>query len=163
VVNMRDLGSPVHAKAFFRSMFRHFPDQTKFLMVRDGGIPVGGAVCCFFKDTMMVPWASSLRSAFSKCPNNLLYWEAIKYGCKHGLKRFDFGRSSKDSNTYRFKAQWGARPVQLYWVYYSQSSKPMPAPSLDTQNYSLIAEAWKKLPVPFTRLIGPQIRKYISI
>ena len=58
---------------------------------------------------MIVPWASSLREYFSLCPNNLLYWEMIRWGCKNGYQRFDFGRSSPDSGTYRFKKQWGAK------------------------------------------------------
>jgi hypothetical protein len=48
---------------------------------------------------MTVPWASSLREFFSLCPNNLLYWEMIRWGCENGYQRFDFGRSSPNSGT----------------------------------------------------------------
>ena len=79
--NMRDLGSPVHHRAFFAHIFAEFGTQARLVMVSDGRRAVGGLVALFFKDTIVVPWASSLRQYFPKCPNNLLYWEAIQYGC----------------------------------------------------------------------------------
>jgi FemAB-related protein (PEP-CTERM system-associated) len=161
-VNMRDLGSPVHSKGFFRQIFRYFGDKTKCLILRDGRTPVGGAVCFVYKNTLMVPWSSSRRDYFSKRPNHLLFWEAMQYGCNYGLKLFDFGRSSKDSGTYIFKAQWGAQPVQLHWVYYSRQRLPMSVPSIDSQQHSFVTEVWKTLPVAVTRVVGPWIRKHIS-
>jgi len=60
-----------------------------------------------FRDALIVLWASSYREYFSLCPNNLLYWEMIRWGCEQGYRRFDFGRSSPQSGTYHFKKQWG--------------------------------------------------------
>ena len=105
---MRDLGSPVHSPDFFDAIFDEFNDCAKIMLVRKDEGVIGGAVCLFFKGSMIVPWASSLREYFSLRPNNLLYWEMIRWGCKNGYQRFDFGRSSPDSGTYRFKKQWGA-------------------------------------------------------
>src|SRR5262249_35899020 len=64
-VNMRDLGSPVHSRAFFRWMLDELPGTARILLVRDrDGRAVGAAVCLFFRDTIMVPWVSSPREAF---------------------------------------------------------------------------------------------------
>ena len=39
----------------------------------------------------------------------LLYWEVLKLAIDRHYRVFDFGRSSRDSGTFRFKQQWGAQ------------------------------------------------------
>src|SRR5439155_8034263 len=72
--NMRDLGSPVHSRQFFAAILDEFAESAKLMLVRKGNQTIGGAVCLSFRDTLLVPWASSQRAYFSLCPNNLLYW-----------------------------------------------------------------------------------------
>jgi serine/alanine adding enzyme len=160
--NMRDLGSPVHHRAFFAQILAEFGAQARLILVCDGQRAVGGLVALFFKDTIAVPWASSLRQYFPKCPNNLLYWEAIQYGCAHGCRRFDFGRSSVGSGTYNFKRQWGAEPMQLYWQVLSKNGNHGGNFSADNPRYRVILEAWRRLPLAFTNFLGPHIRKYLT-
>lgn len=118
VVNMRDLGSPVHSLDFFKNIMETFACKTKIVLVKYKSNTIGAGLCFFFKDSVSIPWVSSLRKYFKLYPNNILYWEAIKYGCNNGYKLLDFGRSSRGSGTYEFKRQWGARPKQLYWDYF---------------------------------------------
>ena len=163
VENMRDLGSPVHHKNFFAHIFEQFGEQVRLFVVRDQQRPVGGLVCFFFRDTVTVPWASSLRRYISKCPNNILYWEALQYACTRNYQRFDFGRSSIDSGTYAFKKQWGAKPVQVYWQMLSKdaNSKSL-AFSASESKYKIVIEAWKRLPIPVSAVLGPAIRRYLT-
>ena len=76
---------------------------------------VGGLVALAFKDRLVVPWAACLKEYFAFCPNMLLYWETLRHACVDGFRRFDFGRSTRDSGTYRFKRQWGAEEEPLFW------------------------------------------------
>lgn len=161
-VNMRDLGSPVHGKAFFTEMYAALGQSVRVTLVRDGQRTVGGLIALFFKDTMLVPWASSLREYFSKCPNNLLYWDAIQDGCKRGCARFDFGRSSIGSGTYDFKKQWGAQPKQLHWQVLNMGDGEGSTISKDDAKYRLVLEVWRRLPISVTRVMGPRIRKYLT-
>jgi FemAB-related protein (PEP-CTERM system-associated) len=161
-VNMRDLGSPVHHLSFFTQMFVEFGTCAKVAVVRDQGRTVGGLVCLFFRDTAVVPWASSLRQYFPKCPNNLLYWEIIQYSCGRGCRWFDFGRSSLDSGTYNFKRQWGAKPTQLYWQILGKNAQQHMTSPAESQKYRLVQMAWRHLPVSFTRYLGPHVRKYLT-
>jgi FemAB-related protein (PEP-CTERM system-associated) len=162
-VNMRALGSPVHHRVFFAQIFSEFGEQAKLVVVREGRETVGGLVCLFFKDTVTVPWASSLRTYFSKCPNNLLYWEAIRYACARDCRRFDFGRSSLGSGTYNFKRQWGAEQTQIYWQVLSRKDISRgTAFSVGSPKYRLVLEMWKHLPLALTKLIGPHLRKYLT-
>ncbi|MEZ5583585.1 MAG: GNAT family N-acetyltransferase [Candidatus Competibacteraceae bacterium] len=75
---------------------------------------------------MEIPWASSLRKYNSLSPNMLLYWSVLEFACKKGYRIFDFGRSTPGEGTYRFKEQWGAKPVQLYWHYWLRGGRPLP-------------------------------------
>jgi FemAB-related protein (PEP-CTERM system-associated) len=158
-VNMRDLGSPVHSRGFFRLMLEELGDTARVLMVRDGrGRAVGAAVCLFFRDTIMVPWVSSLREAFALCPNFVLYWEVIRHGCEHGYRVLDLGRSFKNAGTFEFKRQWGAQPHTLPWIFFDARPGAAPSVERDTSRFAALIRAWKRLPVPAANVLGPWIR-----
>ena len=48
----------------------------------------------------------------------LMYWQLLCRSIERGQKTFDFGRSSQESNTFRFKKQWGAEGQPAVWQYY---------------------------------------------
>ena len=160
--NMRDLGSPVHSHDFFGAILDEFSDSAKIMLVRKDGLVIGAAVCLFFKGSMIVPWESSLREYFSLCPNNLLYWEMVRWGCENGYRRFDFGRSSPDSGTYRFKKQWGAQEEPLHWQCVSRKIGRVAMPHADDARYRLIVRLWSHLPLSITKFVGPLLRGQVS-
>lgn len=159
VVNMRDLGSPVHSIKFFAAVLDAFGARARIAIVRKGNTPVGGLLAIAFKNTFTVPWASSLGQYRSLCPNMLLYWETIQAACQEGFSRFDFGRSARDSGTARFKLQWGAVERPLYWYLISTNGRPSrPISKSDIQG-ALLIHLWKYLPIRMTRWLGPKIRR----
>lgn len=161
-VNMRDLGSPVHARRFFLAILEAFGDRARIALVRKDGVPIGGLFALAFKDTLTVPWASSLREYLPLCPNVLLYWEILAAACREGFRRFDFGRSSPGSGTHRFKRQWGAEEVPLYS--YQIPLRPGGERSLsgaDARGARLVS-IWKHLPVHLSRWVGPHVRRYLT-
>ena len=160
--NMRDLGSPAHSIAFFDQILRVFPEHANILLVSYRAQYIGAAVALHFKDTLTLPWVSSLRKYFDLYPNNILYWEAMRYAVEKGCRHFDFGRSSINSGTYTFKIRWGAKPRQLFWQFRSVAGAEPGISGADNPKYSLAISIWKRLPVGLTRLIGPPIRKYIT-
>jgi FemAB-related protein (PEP-CTERM system-associated) len=160
--NMRDLGSPVHGRSFFRAMVRHLGDHVRVLQVREaGGRPVGAAVCLFFRDMIAVPWVSSRREAFALCPNFVLYWEVIRFGCEAGYRSLDLGRSFKNAGTFEFKRQWGAEPHPLPWIFRDVVSGSAPSTDRDGSRFQTLVEAWKRLPVPVANLVGPWVRRQL--
>lgn len=161
-VNMRDLGSPVHSRRFFRAMLKALPGTARVLLVRDkDGRAVGAAVCLFFRDTIMVPWVSSLREAFALCPNFVLYWEVIRFGCRAGYRVLDLGRSFKSAGTFEFKRQWGATPHTLPWIFLDAVPGSRPSVDRDARRFDLMVRAWKKLPMPVANAVGPLIRRQV--
>ena len=163
-VNMRDLGSPVHHPKFFTEIFRVFGNDVRLALIREGGKTVGGLVVFFHKNTAIVPWASCYRNYFSKCPNNLLYWETMQYACSRGCTQFDFGRSSLNSGTYHFKLQWGAVPFPLHWRIYGNSgaNKGNTKPPTESRTLRMASAVWKHIPVDIANIVGPQIRRFLS-
>jgi serine/alanine adding enzyme len=158
-VNMRDLGSPVHSRRFFSVMLEELPGTARLLMVRDrDGRAVGAALCLFFRDAIMVPWVSSLREAFHLCPNFVLYWEVIRFGCRNGYRLLDLGRSFKNAGTFEFKRQWGAAPHTLPWIFIDTVPGAAPSVDRDSSRFDLLIRAWKKIPVPLANAVGPWIR-----
>src|SRR5688572_22983135 len=161
-VNMRDLGSPVHSRAFFRVMVEELAGIARVLLVRDrDGRTVGAAVCLFFRDSIMVPWVSSLREAFALCPNFVLYWEVIRFGCRSGYRMLDLGRSFRNAGTFEFKRQWGAAPYTLPWIFVDAMPNARPSVDRDASRYDLLIRGWKRLPVPVANVAGPWIRQRV--
>jgi FemAB-related protein (PEP-CTERM system-associated) len=160
--NMRDLGSPVHSRSFFAAMLAHLGETARVLQVRDRtGRPVGAAVCLFFRDTIAVPWVSSRRDAFALCPNFVLYWEVIRFGCEQGYRMLDLGRSFKNAGTFEFKRQWGAAPHPLPWIFRDFVAGGPPSVDRDSSRFHRLVELWKRLPVPAANLVGPWVRRQL--
>jgi FemAB-related protein (PEP-CTERM system-associated) len=160
-VNMRDLGTPVYSKDFFKNICEEFPNAVKIFIVKIGRRAVAGAFTLFHDGTLEIPWASSLRKYNKYCTNMFLYWEIIKYACLSNVAWFDFGRCSKDGSTYRFKKQWGAEERQLYWHYWTKEDTKRPEVNPHNPKYKILIWVWRRLPLWFTKLIGPCIVRNI--
>jgi FemAB-related protein (PEP-CTERM system-associated) len=162
-VNMRDLGSPVHSKRLIRSVLTEFAPQARLVIVYKDTAPVACALIVGFGRTLENPWASALRRYARLSPNMLLYWSMLAYGCENGYRVFDFGRSTPEEGTYKFKAQWGARPEPLHWHYFSFNGITGEDGLDEKAHFGRAVQYWQKLPVAATKLIGPMIRKHIGL
>jgi serine/alanine adding enzyme len=162
-INMRDLGSPVHSKSLMQNVLEEFPEKSKIVMVYKDDQPIACSLVVGFKGTLENPWASALREYSRLSPNMLLYWSMLEYACNHGFNYFDFGRSSPDEGTYKFKEQWGARPTPLHWHYISLNGQPVDEEPSEKSKFEKAIRYWQKLPVPVTKVIGPLIRKHIGL
>ena len=69
----------MHSQRFFAAILEEFPDSAKpCLSVRRAKLL---ARCVFFFNGNLIVMDFSLEY-FSLCPNNLLYWEMIRWGCE---------------------------------------------------------------------------------
>ncbi len=159
--NMRDLGTPVYARRFFEEIVDQFPSRTRVYLVRHEARPIAAAIGYTYRETLEIPWASSLRSHRALCPNNLLYWRAIQQAIADGCATLDFGRSTPDEGTFHFKRQWGAEPSPLYWEYRMFDGGQPPDQSPKNPKFKPAIAMWKQLPVAVATLIGPRIVRSI--
>jgi FemAB-related protein (PEP-CTERM system-associated) len=164
VSRMRELGSPVHAREFFREMLEAFRERAGVVLVMKGSDAIGGLIALKSHDTIVVPWASCATEYRALCPNMLLYWETIRLACLEGYRQFDFGRSTRDSGTYKFKRQWGAEERPLFW-YTIPLRQQQRITDRVTEGHSSTAtrlsDVWRRLPLAWTRRLGPHVRKYL--
>ncbi len=156
--NMRDLGSPVHALELFQSLLDSESLRTGIIVIYLQGKPAAAAFVLRHNATIFNPWASSLRRYRPSCPNMLLYWSMLEYAVKNHCRWFDFGRSSPDAPTCRFKVQWGAGMESLVWHVYSRMDQ-----CWDPRSESLTYEDWKSMELARSRRNGPIVRRWISL
>lgn len=157
--NMRDLGTPLMGPDWFQAVLEAYGEAATLLVIRKDGEPAGAMFLVEHGGTLMDPWASSLRRFFTHCPNQVLYWEALRHAMRRGLARFDFGRSQWESNTFRFKTQWGATPVPLYDQYVLAPGQKAPTVADQKSGFALAVQAWRRLPLPLAGWIGPHVRR----
>ncbi|WP_320826529.1 FemAB family XrtA/PEP-CTERM system-associated protein [Reinekea sp.] len=161
-INMRDLGTPVYGKAWFAHLLAAQELTTTLVVCYIQDKPVSVGFLLGYRDTLEIPWASTLRSANGLNMNMWMYRQILSYSIAQGYGYFDFGRSTQDGSTYRFKKQWGALPVPHYWYYQTSAGIVLMAHNPDNLKFKPLIAIWKRLPVWLTKLIGPAIVKNIS-
>jgi len=165
-INMKDLGSPVHSKKLFKELCRQFGENVRIGVVYHQDKPIATGVIFKFRDTVEIPWASSLRKYNKFSPNMLLYWSFLEYACNQRSRLFDFGRSSPNEGTFKFKEQWGATPHVLHWHIWTKDNSFKNDDHFNNYKSTsmvLAVFAWRRLPTFLTNFLGPVIRKSISL
>jgi serine/alanine adding enzyme len=158
--NMRDLGTPVYSRRFFEEVVSTFPATTRVFVVRVGAEPVAASITVGWRDRVEVPWASALRAHSDKAPNMLLYWAMLEDAVRGRAALFDFGRSTPNESTFRFKQQWGAQPRELVWEYLGLAGAA-PDHGPGSARFRLAVRAWQHLPVSVATRLGPVVVRNI--
>jgi hypothetical protein len=120
---------------------------------------VAGAFLLGFRNILEVGWASSYRKFLHLKPNMFLYWNILTFGADHGYEFLDFGRSSRGSSTFDFKAQWGAIPSDLHWGYWLNDHASVP--TTRQGEMQMVSRMWQKLPLAVTNVLGPKLVRHI--
>lgn len=152
---MSRLGTPVHGASFFKNIREHLP--VYIANVEYEGKLISSLYLLRHKDTMIYGWGASLQEYLKLSANAFNYWNSMRFSHDLGLTRYDFGRSLVGSGNYHFKEGWGAVEVPLTYHYYPPSNAAAPPQS----QYGKLATVWSHLPVGLSRLVGPELRKYV--
>lgn len=161
--NMHELGSPVHGKKFIAAVHANYGKNCRMGLVCKDHIPVGCGILLLCDRTVSIPWASTLREYNRLSPNMLLYWNFLLFAADNGFTLFDFGRSTPQEGTYKFKTQWGAGPAPLQWDVMRLTGEPASPPADNSDRRKKAIELWRKLPLSLANYLGPQLRRYISL
>jgi FemAB-related protein (PEP-CTERM system-associated) len=157
--NMRDLGTPMRGSGYYRLVLERLGDAAEILVIRLAGTPAGAMFVVGLGDRWTDPWASSLRRFFDRCPNQVLYWQAMQSAIARGVKRFDMGRSQWNSGTFNFKQQWGAKPVPLFYQYALGRAAAPPSLADQKERYALAVRAWRRLPLWLAGALGEPLKR----
>jgi CelD/BcsL family acetyltransferase involved in cellulose biosynthesis len=131
LLTRRRLGLPIQPRRFFELLAEEVlaAGLGFVLTARAGDIPVAAAVFLAWNGVLVYKYGASDARYWSLRPNHALFWSAIRWGCEHGYRVLDWGRSDlADRGLREFKSGWGAieRPL-TYTVVADQA--PGPAPS----------------------------------
>jgi serine/alanine adding enzyme len=158
-VRMKQLGTPCYPRKLMDSILQMLPNNSRIFIVRLGSLTVGGGFTTCFNGWADMQWVATLMDYNKLAPNNLLYWSVIRYYGTKGVSWFDFGRCTVNGPTYEFKRRWGTREVRLYYQYWARRGHRASIASPTNPKYKRKIEAWKRLPLWTTRLLGPYISR----
>jgi FemAB-related protein (PEP-CTERM system-associated) len=159
--SVRDLGTPVFPKQLFVAGMKHFGSDCKIFSVHWKGKLVSAVWTLFYKDEVVPYFGGSIREYNRLAVNNFMYWMLMKYGCEHGYKIFDFGRSKKGTGSFDFKKRWGMTMTDLSYQYRLVRRRAMPDTSPLNPKFSVGIQVWRRLPLPVTQFIGPIVSKHL--
>jgi FemAB-related protein (PEP-CTERM system-associated) len=158
---MHELGTPVYSPAFFSAVCDALGNRLSVLVVKLRGLPQAAAILVRHGASVEVPWAAATAEAKRGAVNMRMYWELLRAAVALKAPVFDFGRSTVDSGTFRFKAQWGAKPRQLHWNYWLARGAELPKLNHSNPKYALAGRMWRQMPLWCANLLGPQIARHL--
>jgi CelD/BcsL family acetyltransferase involved in cellulose biosynthesis len=114
---------------------------------------IAASVFLSFNRCVIYKYSASDERFLSHRPNNLVVWDAIQWGCEHGYKLFDFGRTDVDNEgLLDYKRGWGTLESDL--VYYRLSPAMSPAPAPRVGMIDRMKPVLRRMPVPVLKMIG---------
>lgn len=162
--NMLALGAPVLARRFFLNL-RDTPALDPHLITLwHEGECVAGIVLLGFKDGAENGWTASHIAARTLYSNDLLYWEAMRWGVSRGLRWLDLGRSQVGGGHERFKEKFGAESIALPYQELAHDPQTNTWRGLTEEPealYKTFTGVWKRLPLPLATRIGPYFSRQI--
>jgi CelD/BcsL family acetyltransferase involved in cellulose biosynthesis len=149
----RRLGVPIQPRRFFELLWERIvaPGRGFVLLAYSNGIPIAGALFLAWNGTITYKYSASRQEFWKLRPNNLVIWDAIRWGCENGFHTFDFGRTEPGNDGLRsFKRGWGTTEVTL--SYSTLSGRP----PTEARGHAADLLRWpiQKMPAWFCRFIG---------
>lgn len=155
--SVRNLGTPMFPKRFFRSLFDHFPRHTEILTIFEDDKPLCGVLSFKFRDEILPYYAGGGAAARGRGGHDFMYWEVMRHAVGEGLTMFDFGRSKIGTGAHSFKKNWGFDAFPLHYSHYLAAGAALPEHNPLNPKYRMLIAAWKRLPLSVANLIGPHI------
>ena len=161
-LSVRNLGTPVFAKAYFRHLRATFGADCEILTVRQAGRPVASVLSFYFRDTVLPYYAGAGGAARRLGANDLMYWQLMRRAVERGCTRFDFGRSKQGTGPYAFKKNWGFTPRPLVHEYRLRPGQAVPDVNPLNPKYRLFIKLWQRLPLAVANRLGPPIVRHLG-
>lgn len=155
------LGTPVQPLRYFRLLWERLLMQGFgfLLLARAGEQLVAGAVFLNWNGSLIYKYSASDAEYWKFRPNNLLLWEAIRWGCENGYRVFDWGRTDLGNRGLReFKNGWGSTERELHYSVLADlaCSSPARIPQGD------LTRVIQRSPTWLCRLIGELAYRYAA-
>ena len=160
--SVRNLGTPVFSKKYFKVLREVFSDCSDVLTITHNDELVTSVMSFYFRDEVLPYYGGGTAAARHLKGNDFMYWRLLCECAQKGVKIFDYGRSKKGTGSFSFKKNWGFEPEPLYYEYYLVKAKEMPDLNPLNPKYRLMINCWQKLPLKISQIIGPMVSKYLG-
>jgi CelD/BcsL family acetyltransferase involved in cellulose biosynthesis len=154
-------GVPAQPWKYFEKLWQHIvrSEMGFVLLAMHENETIAGMVYLGWGRTLIAKYAASREDHFNLRPNNLLFWEGIRWGCEHGFEVFDMGRTEIENAGLRnFKSRWGAVEAPLYYSTLSSSPAKLSSGKLDQMMHSVIQHS----PLWVCRVSGELLYKHVG-
>ncbi len=155
--SVRNLGTPVFARGYFRLLLEGFGDQADIVTVLDGEEAIASVLNFYFRDQVLPYYGGGRAIARDRYGNDFMYWEVMRRAAARGFRLFDFGRSKLGTGAFAFKKNWGFVPEPMAYRFRLAPGAEIPDINPLNPKYRLFIAAWKRLPLPVAALLGPPI------
>ena len=160
--SVRNLGTPVFARRWFRLLAEAFRDSMDIVTVRDRGRAVAAVMNFYWRDEVLPYYGGGTAAARDCHANDVMYWEVMRHAAARGCRLFDYGRSKRGTGSFAFKKNWGFTPAPLDHRYRLAPGAAIPDHNPLNPKYRLMVAAWKHLPLPLANVLGPPIVRGIG-
>jgi hypothetical protein len=167
--SMRNFGTPQHSHDFFANLMECMKGDFRGLNCYKNGNLIGSLIVFCSKNYMYAAYNFSEHDSLVYQPNDMLYWEMIKWASKRGVKFFDFGQcetnapeGSHAAGIYKFKSKWNGIPYERPYFRYS-FEKSVDKGSGGNEKFKKMIGIWKKLPPAIIKKIGPKIASELGL
>lgn len=157
--SVRNLGTPIFPKRYFRILRDVFGERCEILTIEHQGQAVASVMNFYFRDEVLPYYGGGTDAARDLKANDFMYWEVMRRSVDRGCRVFDYGRSKLDTGSYRFKKHWGFEPEPLFYEVDLVKAETIPEINPLNPKYRLFIAAWKRLPLPVSQCIGPWLAK----
>jgi FemAB-related protein (PEP-CTERM system-associated) len=155
--SVRNLGTPVFGRRYFRLLAEAFGADLDVTTVRDAGTPVAAVMNFHWRDEVVPYYGGGTAAARGCYANDFMYWSVMRQAAARGATLFDFGRSKEGTGAFAFKKNWGFEPTPLSYYFNVAEGRTIPENNPLNPKYRLMIAAWKRLPLPVANILGPML------
>lgn len=158
----RNLGTPIFPRSYFERLLGAFPGQCQIYVATHSSKPVSASLAFTYRDHLHPLYAGGTAAARALNANDFLFYGLMCAALEQGLTRFDFGRSKAGTGSFAYKKHWGYTPRFLTYGQRLVGGTSLSDLSPANPRYRFFVGAWKRLPLPASRALGPQIIRHLG-
>mgnify|MGYP000645428533 CR=1 FL=1 len=160
--NKRQLGSPGMPASLFTTMIEEFGTDCEVHLVRRGKEALAAVMTFAYGDTLLAYYSGTGEGVDREySASNFMYLALQEWAVERGFKRFDFGRSRRDSGAMSFKKRQGFEAVDLPYRYLLVRSKELPSFTPSNPRLKPLLNTWKKLPLWAVQRLSTSLARYL--
>ncbi len=160
--SVRNLGTPVFGKRFFKNLKQEFGKDCEIVSIRKDGELHCALMSFYFKDQVLPYYGGGLPVCRTSKAMDYMYFDQTCRAGRAGYKWYDFGRSKKDTGPFNYKRHWGFEPQDLHYQYHLVKASSLPDVNPLNPKYQLMIRMWQRLPLWLSQMLGPLISRSLG-